>query len=240
MDPTVKWFALGAGVFVILILWLIVKAAMYGRRRAAAIKEWAFRNGMSYVEGPVDIESVAKIPQDETPDNLIRRNASNVVSGRRGHYDVTVFDIHQTTGGRNTNTRTYTTKTVAILKLPEPLPPFRFMTLGNLKPGSFGANMLGAVEQLALKMDGGKHGTIIEIPDHPGLMLLSKDPDATRPLFTPAVIDYFGQHGGYGLTTEGTSMMVDRTQTRTIATLDQIETLINDATSIAQQFHPGF
>ena len=69
MDPTVKWFALGAGLFVILILWLIVKAAMYGRRRAAAIKEWAFRNGMSYVAGPVDIESVAKIPQDETPDN---------------------------------------------------------------------------------------------------------------------------------------------------------------------------
>ncbi len=61
MDPSVKWFALGAGVFVILILWIIVKAAMSGRRRAAAIKDWAFRNGMSYVEGPVDPESVAKI-----------------------------------------------------------------------------------------------------------------------------------------------------------------------------------
>lgn len=240
MDPTVKWFALGAGVFVILILWLIVKAAMSGRRRAAAIKEWAFRNGMSYVEGPVDVESVAKIPQDETPDNLIRRNASNVVSGRRGRYDFTVFDFMETTGGSNTNTRTYVTKTVAILKLPEPLPPFRFMTIIDLKPGSFGANMLGAVERLAAKIDGGKHGSIIEIPDHPGLMLLSKDPEATRALFTPAVIDYFVNHTGYGVTTEGTSMMVDRAQTRTSATLDQIETLITDATSIAQQFHPGF
>ena len=133
MDPTVKWFALGAGVFVVLILWILVKAAMSGRRRAAAIKEWAFRNGMSYVEGPVDVESVAKIPQDEIPDNLIRRNASNVVSGRRDRFDVTVFDLHQTTGGRNTNTRTYTTQTITVLKLPEPLPSFRFMAFPAVK-----------------------------------------------------------------------------------------------------------
>src|ERR1051326_6179468 len=122
MDPTVKWFALGAGAFVLLILWLIIRAAVSGRRRAAAIKDWAFRNGMSYVEGPVDVESVTKIPQDETPVNLIRRKASNIISGRRGPFDVTVFDLDQTTGSRNTSTRTYTTKTVAILKLPDPLP----------------------------------------------------------------------------------------------------------------------
>lgn len=240
MDPTVKWFALGAGVFVVLLLWIIVKAAMSGRRRAAAIKEWAFRNGMQYVAGPVDVESVVKMPQDETPDNLIRRNASNVVSGGRGHYGVTVFDLHQTTGGRNTNTRTYTTQTVTVLKLPEPLPSFRFMAFPDVKPGSIGASMLAVAERLALKVDGGKHGTIIEIPDHPGLMLLSKDPEATRALFTPSVIDYFVQHGGYGITTEGTSMQVEKTQTRTVADADQIETLINDATSIAQQFHQGF
>ena len=149
MDPSVKWFALGAGLFVVLLVWILLKGAMSGRRRAAAIKEWAFRNGMSYTAGPVDPDSVTKIPQYEMPANLIRRNASNIISGRRGHYDVTVFDLDQTTGGRNTNTRTYTTKTVAILKLPEPLPPFRFMALGDLKPGSFGANMLGAVERIA-------------------------------------------------------------------------------------------
>ena len=67
-----------------------------------------------------------------------------------------------------------------------------------------------------------------------------RDRDATRALFTPAVIDYFVQHRGYGVTTEGTSMMVDRSQTRTTATVEQIETLVNDATSIAQQFHQGF
>ena len=240
MDPTVKWVALGAGIFVVLILWLIVKAAMSGRRRAAAIKEWAFRNGMSYVEGPVDVETVAKIPQDEIPDNLIRRNASNVVSGGRGHYDVTVFDLHQTTGGRNTNTRTYTTQTVAILKLPDALPSFRFMSFPDVKAGSMGASMLAVVERLALKVDGGKHGTIIEIPDHPGLMLLSKDTEATRALFTPSVIDYFVHHGGYGITTEGTSMQIDKSQTRTVTSVEEIETLINDATGIAQQFHQGF
>jgi hypothetical protein len=234
------WIAIGAGVFVLLVLWLIVNAVLSGRRRAASIKEWAFRNGMSYTAGPVDVDSVAKIPQDELPDNLIRRNASNVVSGQRGRYDVTVFDFIETTGGRNTNTRTYVTKTVAILKLPEPLPPFRFMTTVDLKPGSLGANMLAAVERLAVKIDGGKHGTVIEIPDHPRLMLLSTDPEATRAAFTPAVVDYFVNHTGYGVTTEGTSMMVDRTQTRTIITFEQIETLINDATAIAQQFPPGF
>jgi hypothetical protein len=234
------WIAIGAGTFVVLVLGLFVKAVMSGRRRAAAIKDWAFRNGMSYTAGPVDVESVAKIPQDETPDNLIRRNASNVISGRRGHYDITVFDLHETTGGRNTKTRTYVEKTTAILKLPEPLPPFRFMTMVDLKPGSFSANMLGAVERLALNVDGGKHGTVIEIPDHPGLMLLSTDPDATRAVFTPTIIEYFVQHRGYGITTEGTSMMVDRSLTRTTATVEQIETLIDAATSIAQQFHHGF
>jgi len=238
MDPTVKWFALGAGVFVVLLVWILLKGAMSGRRRSAAIKEWAFRNGMSYVEGPVD---VPKMPQDETAGNLISRKAWNVVSGRRYRFDVTVFDLHQTTGGHNTNTRTYTTKTIAILKLPDPLPPFRFLAIGaNLKPGSFAANMVGAVERMAANIDGGRHGTIIDLPDHPGLMLLSHDPDATRALFTPAVIDYFVQHGGYGVTTEGTTMMVDRSQTRTTARVEQIEFLVNDATAIAQQFHQGF
>jgi hypothetical protein len=234
------WIAVGAAVFAILILGLIVNAVLSGRRRAAAIKEWAFRNGMSYTAGPVDVESVVKIPQDELPDNLIRRNASNVISGSRGHYDITVFDLAQTTGGRNTNTRTYTTKTYAILKLPEPLPPFRFVTVGNLKAGSFSANMLAAAERLALKVDAGKHGTLIEIPDHPGSILLSKDPEAARALFTPTLIDYFTQHPGYGITTEGTAMMVDRTQTRTVAPVEQIESLLNDATNIANQFHHGF
>jgi hypothetical protein len=234
------WIAVGAGLFVLLIFGLIVNAVMSCRRRAAAIKEWAFRNGMSYTAGPVDPASVAKIPQDEVPDNLIRREASNVVSGSRDRYDVTVFDLNETTGSRNTNTRTYTTKTIAILKLPEPLPPFRFMTVIDLKPGSLGANMVAAVERLAIKIDGGKHGTVIEIPDHPGLLLLSKDPDGARALFTPTVIDYFVNHTGYGVTTEGTSMMVDRTQTRATATIEQIETLISDATAIAQQFHQGF
>ena len=100
--------------------------------------------------------------------------------------------------------------------------------------------MLGAVERMAANIDGGKHGSVIDLPDHPGLMLLSTDPEATRALFTPAVIDYFVQHGGYGVTTEGTSMMIDRSNTRTTATLEQIEHLVDDATSIAQQFHPGF
>lgn len=240
MDPTVKWFALGAGVFVVLILWIIVKAAMFGRRRAAAIKDWAFRNGMSYVEGPVDPASVAKIPQDEAPPNLIRRTASNVVSGRRDRFDITVYDLHLTTGGRNTNSRTYTTRTLAILKLPEPLPPFRFMAFGDMKPGSFGANMMGAVERLAMKIDGGKHGSVIEIPDHPSLMLLSKETEATRALFTPSVIDYFTHHPGYSITTEGTAMQIEKSQTRTVSSVEDIETLINDATGIAQQFHQWF
>src|SRR6476620_2817870 len=122
MDPSLKWFALVAGALVLLIVYAIVKAAMSGRRRAAAIKDWAFRNGMTYVEGPVDPESVTKIPQDERPDNLIRREAWNVVSGRRDRFDVTVFDLHQTTGGYDRNTRTYTTQTSVILKLPDELP----------------------------------------------------------------------------------------------------------------------
>jgi hypothetical protein len=233
------WIAVGAGVFVVLVLSLIVNAAVSGRRRAAAIKEWAFRNGMSYTAGPVDVDSVAKVPQYEAPPGLVSRKAWNVISGSRGHFGLTVFDIHQTTGDRR-NTRTYTTETVAIMKLPDPLPPFRFIALGNLKPGGFAANMLGTVERMAVNMDGGRHGTVIDIPDHPGLLLLSTDPDATRAIFTPALIAYFTQHSGYGVTTEGTTMMIDRSQTRTTATLPQIETLITEATSIAEQFHPGF
>ena len=234
------WIAVGAGAFVVLLLWVIVNAVMAGRRRAAAIKEWAFRNGMQYVAGPVDVESVAKVPQDEIPDNLIRRNASNVVSGRRDRFDVAIFDLAQTTGGRNTNTRTYTNQTLAVLKLPQPLPPFRFLAFGDVKPGSLAATMMGVAERLALKIDGGKHGSLIEIPDHPNLMLLSTDPEATRALFTPSVVDYFTHHGGYSITTEGTAMQIEKAQTRTVASVDQLETLINDAVAIAQQFHQGF
>ncbi len=235
MDPTVKWFALGAGVFIVLLVWVLVKAAMSGRRRSAAIKEWAFRNGMQYVPGPVD---VPKMPQDETAGNLVSRKAWNVVSGRREHYDVTIFDLHQVTGNRNR--RTYSTRTVALLKLPEPLPPFRFLALANFGPSSFGTKLFAVAERMIAELAADSQGTMIQLPDHPGLFLLSKDPDATRALFTPSVIDYFSQHSGYGITTEGTSMMIDRSNRRSTASLDQIETLLNDATGIAQQFHPGF
>lgn len=234
------WIAVGAGVFVVLILGLFVNAAISGRRRAAAIKEWAFRNGMSYVAGPVDVETVAKLPQDEIPANLIRRNASNVVSGRRGRFDVAVFDLHQTTGTRDTSTRTYTARTIAVLKLPEALPSFRFLAFGDVKPGSFGATMMGVAERLALKIDGGRHGSIIELPGHPTVLLLSKEVEATRALFTSGVIAYFTDHAGYSITTEGTAMQIEKAQTRTVAAVDQLETLITDATAIAQQFHQGF
>ena len=103
-----------------------------------------------------------------------------------------------------------------------------------------GASMLAVAERLAMKVDGGKHGSIIEIPEHPGLMLLAKDPEATRALFTPSVIDYFLHHPGYSLTTEGTAMQIEKSQTRTVISVEQLETLINDAIGIAQQFHQGF
>lgn len=240
MDPNLKWVALGAGAFVLLIVYAIVKAAMSGRRRRDAIRDWAFRNGMTYVEGPVDTDSVAKIPQDERPDNLIRRQAWNVVSGRRDRFDISVFDLHQTTGGYDRNTRTYTTRTVVILKMPEELPSFRFMAFSNLAAGSLGATMLGAVEKLAMKIDAGKHGTVVDLPGQPGLILLARDPEATRAVFTPGVIDYFTRHSGYGITTEGSSMLVEKTQTRTVVPAEELEALINDATAVAQQFHQGF
>jgi hypothetical protein len=240
MDPTLKWVALGAGLLVVLVIYAIVKAALGGRRRRDAIRQWAFRNGMSYLEGPVDPSNIAKIPQEEKNEKLISRNASNIVSGRRDHFDIAVFDLTETHSGVNRNSRTFTWKTVAVLKMPAELPYFRFSIVADLKPGSFGANMLGAVEKLAATVDAGKHGTLIPIPDHPGMVLMARDPDAALALFTRTVIDFFTRNTGYGVIAEGTALMVEKSTTRNLIDFEELEGFIAKSTSIAQQFHQGF
>jgi hypothetical protein len=240
MDPTLKWVALGAGLLVVLVIYVIVKAALGGRRRRDAIRQWAFRNGMSYLEGPIDPSNVAKIPQEEKNEKLISRNASNIVSGRRDHFDIAVFDLTETHSGVNRNSRTFTWKTVAVLKMPAELPYFRFSIVADLKAGSFGAGMLAAVEKLAATVDAGKHGTLVPIPDHPGMVLMARDPDAARALFTPTVIDFFTRNTGYGVIAEGTALMVEKSTTRNLIDFEELEGFIAKSTEIAQQFHQGF
>jgi hypothetical protein len=239
MDPTLRWFALGAAAFVLLIVYAIVKAALSGRRRRDAIRDWAFRNGMSYLEGPADPANIAQVPQEEKDPKLVSRTASNIVGGRRDHFDITVFDLTETHSGVNRNSRSFSQKTVAVLKMPNALPYFRFTSF-DVKPGSMTAGMLGAVEKLAMKVDAGRHGTFVEFPDRPGFVLMARDPESAKPLFTQSVIDYFTRNSGYGVLAEGTSMLVEKTTTRTVLDAGEIESFIASATAIAQQFHQGF
>jgi hypothetical protein len=238
MDPHTRiWVTAGFIAFALFVIQALARGVMAGYKRRDSLKEWAFRNGMSYFEGPVDAMSIAKIPQAPGDEQWTKRTASNVLTGSRGGYDISLFDLHQERpdGGR-VNRHVFDSRTVAVLKVHDELPYFHFSVLANVQPGSFTANLLNVAEQPAVKFDQGEHGTVIDIPDRPGFLVVGRDVERVKSLFKPDMLDYFAHHTGYTIVGEGTSLMIQAAGTGSVADIADIDFFLSNASVIASKF----
>jgi len=195
------------GVFALvtlLIIWAVVGAILGSRRRRSNIKEWAFRHGYQYFDGPMPATELAPM-KAVTPDGkLIRADASNIAQGR-----VTLFDLTMTTrsqfGRRRANQDSTKTMSCAIFKLAEPLPRFQFSAVTAADSG-MQSTMMGMVKSLAALV--ADTHDMIPIESRPGYLLRGEEAERIKPLFTDERVKFFDDKCGWSVEVDGTCLMV--------------------------------
>ncbi len=171
---------LGAfAVIVALLIAGIIRALGSSKRRRQALRDWAFRHGFEYAEGPMPADQLAPIPPFQPGDTIVRAEARNITRGSHGAY-VTIFDVAQTKLERRSH-RTFEqtdTKTCALFSMPETLPRFEFSAIFAGDETTLEGKMLAG----AMKMAAGlapEHGELIPFADRPGFLLRALE-DAPR------------------------------------------------------------
>src|SRR5437660_1221892 len=199
--------AFGLGIFLIILA--ISTSVARGRKRKGQIRDWAFRNGYQYEEGPVPARELAPIAQFAIDDTTTSADAFNVARGSR----LTLADLRRTAAqhfGAYGNQSQHTTRSVscALVKLGTPLPPFSFSALTMQGPDSLQGKLMGGVISLA-KFAGAKAGLVlVDIENRPGFLLTSQQSDAVRPLFAAGRAQFFDDKCGWSIECDGTWMLL--------------------------------
>lgn len=193
-----------------LVIFGIVSVVRASRRRRANLREWAFRNGFDYTEGPLPAYDLAPLPSLEVKGQVSQADANNITRGSR----LTLFDLTRTIrtryGVANRNTRLSTkTTSCAVFKLPEPLPRFDFFAVGVADPDSFQgkliAGVVGLAQAVGLSED---RGELIPIEGRPGFLLRGYEPERIKPLFASDRVHFFDDKSGWSIEVDGTCLMV--------------------------------
>jgi hypothetical protein len=199
--------AFGLGIFLIILA--ISTSVARGRRRKGQIRDWAFRNGYQYEEGPVPARELAPIAQFAVDDATTSADAFNVARGSR----LTLADLRRTSVrhfGAYGNNIQLTTRTVscAFTKLGAPLPPFSFSALTMQGPDSLQGRLMAGVISLA-KFAGAKAGVVmVDIENRPGFLLTSPQADAVRPLFASGRAQFFDDKCGWSVECDGSWLLL--------------------------------
>jgi hypothetical protein len=198
------------GVIVLLIVLGVSAALRAAKRRKANLREWAFRNGFDFAEGPMPARELAPIAPFELDDKTTTADARNVTRGSRGAY-VTLFDFDHTSRtrsgphGNRTQSQTKTTS-CALFKLDEPLPHFDFGAMGVASADSFQGKLMAAALALAKRV-GPERGQMIELDDRPGFLLRTEDdPAKVKPLF--ADVHFFDDKTGWTVLSQGSWLLL--------------------------------
>lgn len=193
---------LGAfGLAIVLIILAITAGVRRTKRRKAEIREWAFRSGFDYQEGPMPASELAPLPHFTVEGDTTTADATNVVRGSRG-VPVVLLDLQHTTcqrSGSHGNRTVHTTKwsTCALFKSPDNLPSFSFNALSASGPDTLQGKLLGGVVSMAKAVGRTKVGDAISIDNRPGFLLLSHDPASVRPLFADGKALFFDDKCGW-------------------------------------------
>lgn len=198
---------LGAFALAILLIgWAIAASVQRARKRREELRQWAFRSGYDYQEGPMPARELAPMKFFELSDSITRADARNVARGSR----VTLLDFEQTHYqhmGGNSKSYSYKSMSCALFKLAEPLPRFHFAALTTAAPDSLQGKLMAGVAGLA-KFIGSSEGQPIPIPDRPGFLAVSHEPQNAAPLFADGRTHFFDDKCGFSVECEGSWMVV--------------------------------
>lgn len=191
---------------ILLIAWAIVTGLQQAKRRREELRQWAFRSGYNYEEGPMPARELAPLQFFELSDSITKADARNVARGSR----VTLLDFEQThyqKMGGNSKSYSHKSMSCALFKLSEPLPRFHFAALSTAAPDTLQGKLIAGVTSLA-KFMGSSEGQPIPIPDRPGFLAVSHEPQNAAPLFADGRTHFFDDKCGFSVTSEGSWMLV--------------------------------
>jgi hypothetical protein len=214
----------GAFLFVVLILvFAVIRGSGRTRKRKEDIKQWAFRNGFDYVDGPMPARELAPIAHFDNAD------AYNVTRGSR----IAVMDLRRTIGSTG-DTSTRITSSV-LFQLSEPLPPFTFMAISAEGPDSMQGQILGKMMGLAKAAGGDSLAAsgMVMIESHPGFLIRSPQPDRVRPLFAEDRVRFFDDKIGWGIECEGSWLLLSK---QDLADAEHYDEFVHAARSIHDHF----
>jgi hypothetical protein len=188
----------------------LVRVAVNRKRawetRAARLAEWASLAGFHFSRDVVDATTLAPLPTLQLSSTVSRCDASNVLKGRRGGFDVTAFDLHHSTidsdqarspmvGGRTT---------WALVAIPDrELPYLSFAALSAARPDTLEGKMLGATQKLAGFAPAGVRGAAVPIDGRPGFVLRTEDAAGALRILSPSLLAFFEANLGWTLEAEG-------------------------------------
>jgi hypothetical protein len=188
------------GFFILLFIIALIRGAMRQKQRKANLREWAFRSGYQYEEGPIPASDLAPFAQLASGEKTREASALNVMRGSR----MTLFDLRRMTeshSGSHGNRTEYTTKyaTYALFKMPEPLPHFSFSALTSSGPDTLQGRLLGATVALAQKAGSDFLQEAIQIENRPGFLLRGRERMLVKPFFAPDRIGFFDDKPGWSV-----------------------------------------
>lgn len=204
---------LGAfGLAIFLVTLAITTGVRRTKRRKAQIREWAFRSGFDYQQGPMPARELAPLQHFNLDEETTRADATNVARGSRG-VPVTLLDLQRTTcqrSGAYGNRTEHTTKTYtcALFKSPENLPSFSFNALSASGPDTLQGKILGGVTRMAKAVGGNDMGDAISIDNRPGFLLLAHDPSNVQPLFADGRALFFDDKCGWTVESDNGWLLV--------------------------------
>jgi hypothetical protein len=249
MEQHAVAIVLGAfGLAIFLLAVAVTRGAMRAKRRKAAIRDWAFRSGFDYIEGPLPARELAPLRYFALSDTITDANASNVTRGSRG-VSVTLLDLQRTTrtsyGVRGNRTNySSSSATYALFKLSDPLPRFSFSALTAAGSDSLTGKLLGGVVGMAKFVGTGAIGDPIEIENRPGFLLATHEAERVRPLFAEERAHFFDDKCGWSVESEESWLLVSCDPTiyghdwprMAVVDVPQYDDFVRIATSIHDHF----
>lgn len=169
---------LGLALLIAFVVMATVLGIRHERRRRAALRDWAHRQGWSYVEAP-RADWVSRMP------GTARRQVTLALTGVLNGHEVTVADYSytrtstSTTSGGDGQTRTSTSSTthhfvVVVVSLPEPGP-------------TLAVERRGGLSKLGRAVFGDKPTALGDEQFDSGFRLTGPDPDTIRRYVGPAL-----------------------------------------------------
>jgi hypothetical protein len=192
-------------LFALLMIWVIAGAILGSKKRRANLREWAFRRGYDYAEGPIPMKDLAPLTAFEIKPPLTRADAYNVTRGSRA----TLFDLQTTkrlsSYGGSQNRSANKSVSCALFKLPEPIPRFQFAAIASENSTTQNV-MMGMVKSLAALV--ADLHDMIPIEGHPGFILRAPNAEEVKPLFTEERVKFFDDKCGWTVDGEGSWLLL--------------------------------